>query len=198
MKLVYIHGHGASKDSFNFLRLVVGGDAICLEYDSDNGFAKNEVLMIDALKGDFDVFFVAHSQGGNYALRLADILGERCLGAVTMGTPYGGSESALWLNLSFPQQLYRDIHPGATPITRGRKISLHSGVKWTAIVSTKGHSQMMLAANDGVVTSDSMRDRRGVTFVEVATTHHEVVQNLEVAEIIKTAIAEVEALQVAA
>lgn len=193
MKLVFIHGHGASADSFNFIRSEIGGDALCLEYDSKHGFAANLAGMALQLQDESDLFFVAHSLGGLYALHLAGKLGDRVKGAVTMGTPYGGSESALWLNLSFPQQLYKDIHSSATPVTQGRDIKLHASCVWTAIISTLGHSQMMSAANDGVVTLNSMRDRRGAQFIEVESNHHEVIQSRHSVEIIKATLREVAA-----
>lgn len=189
MKLVYLHGHGASADSFNFIDAALArsrGD-IFMEYDSKNGFSENLGDMIEHLRGDFKVFFIAHSLGGLYALHLAGEMGPRVAGAVTMGTPYGGSESALALNFISPQRIYRDIHPTAWPITRGRQINLH-GKPWTAIVSTKGHSQLMTAANDGVVTDISMRDRRGATFADVASNHHEIIQSRHSLAIIQAAI----------
>lgn len=193
MKLIFIHGHGASADSFNFIRSEIAGhDAICLEYDSKYGFAANLAGMALQLHGESDLFFVAHSLGGLYALHLAGKLGERVKGAVTMGTPYGGSESALALNFFFPQQLYCDIHPTATPITQGREIKLHDACNWTAIVTTKGHSNLMAAANDGVVTDNSMRDRRGAHFIEVESTHHESLLSRRSVEIIRAALSDVE------
>lgn len=192
MQLVYLHGHGASSDSFNFIHSEIGSDALFLEYDSKHGFASNLADMLGALEGAGDLFVVAHSLGGLYALHLADKLGEQVKGAVTMATPYGGSESALALNVFWPQQLYRDIHPTATPVTQGRSIQLQCN--WTAIVTTRGHSNMMAAANDGIVTRDSMRNRRGARFVEVESNHHEVVQSRHSVDIIKAALGEISAV----
>lgn len=204
MKLVYIHGHGATNDSWRWLRLQLGEfESEMLSYDSQHGFSSNLAEMAYALEDDSDVFFVAHSWGGEYALHLADLMGDRCLGAVTMATPYGGCEAALALNIALvlnlraPNQLYADAHPNAHPVTQGRAIEL-GGRHWTAIVTTKGHSNLMGAANDGVVTAASMRNRRGARFIEVESNHHEVVQSCHALEIIKAAIAEVEELQVAA
>jgi pimeloyl-ACP methyl ester carboxylesterase len=189
MKLIYLHGHGASSDSFNFIRSEINGhDEICLEYDSKNGFAANLAAMVEQLKDASDIFFIAHSLGGLYALHLADKLGDRVIGAVTMATPYGGSASAIALNFISPQQIYKDIHPVAGPIMQGRNIDLHAPHHWTAIVTTKGHSQLMPAANDGIVTIDSMRNRRGVKFIEVEANHHEVTQSRHSVGIIKAAL----------
>lgn len=192
MKLVYLHGHGASNDSFNYIRSqVTGYDEICISYDSSSGFATNKKAMVSRLAGEGEIFIIAHSLGGLYALHLADALSEQVIGAVTMATPYGGSESALALNFFMPAQIYKDIHPAAFPITSGKEIILH-GKMWTAIISTKGHSQLMMAANDGIVTLDSMRARNGARFIEVPSNHHEVVQSRQSVEIIKNAIKEAE------
>ena len=191
MKLVYLHGHGASTDSFNFIRSEIAGHAeICLEYDSKNGFSSNLAAMVGQLKGTTNIFFIAHSLGGLYALHLADQLGNRVVGAATMATPYGGSGSALALNFLSPQQIYKDIHPAAKPIAQGRKIDLRNR-PWTAIVTTLGHSHLMMSANDGVVTRDSMRDRCGAQFVEVESNHFEVIQSRHSVNVIKAAISAV-------
>lgn len=200
MVIVYIHGHGASADSFNFIRSQLKAKKeLCLAYDSHKGFDPNLADMLFTLRDEQKIFFVVHSLGGVYARHLADKLGSRVLGAVSMGTPYGGSESAWLLNLFHPQQLYRDIHPSASPITQGLKIDLckscnrksddcSSTCNWVAIVTTKGHSQLMLAANDGVVTQSSMRNVRGVRFVEIDSNHHEIVQSMKSVDVIRETI----------
>jgi pimeloyl-ACP methyl ester carboxylesterase len=187
MTIVYIHGHGATPNSFNFLRENIKGDSISLEYDSTDGFAGNLARMFDEIKNFDRVFFIGHSLGGLYALHLAFALGERALGGVTMATPYGGSSAALMLSMMFPQQLYRDINPTAAPIIDGIKINL-AGLPWTAIITMKGHSKFMATANDGVVTQVSMRARSGAKFVEVQSNHHEVTQSYASLSIIKDAI----------
>jgi pimeloyl-ACP methyl ester carboxylesterase len=191
MKIALIHGHGASADSFNFLRSELDAEFIALEYDSKDGFAANLADMALQLEDEPRVFFVAHSLGGLYALHLSEQLGARALGAVTMATPYAGSEVALALNMFCPSQIYRDIHPTAAPITQGRDIKPHG--PWTAIISTKGHSQLMAAANDGIVSRDSMYSRRGARFIEVESNHHEVTQSRRSVEIIRAALLEVAA-----
>lgn len=192
MKIAYIHGNGASAESFNFIKSELShADFIDLEYDSRNGFAANLAGMARQLEGEGRIFFVAHSLGGLYALHLADRIGARALGAVTMATPFGGSEVALALNMFSPQQLYRDIHSTALPVMQGFRITPH-GI-WTAIVSTKGHSHLMAAANDGVVSLDSMYSRAGARFIEVKSSHNEVVQSRRSVEIIRAAVLEVAA-----
>lgn len=188
LKICLIHGHGASSESFNYIRSQLDHEAIDIEYDSAHGFEANLAGMSRRLVDEPRIFFIAHSLGGLYALHLADQMGERAIGAVTMATPYAGSEAALALNYIWPQQLYKDIHTTARPITQARDMAPRP--HWTAIVSTKGHSQLMAAANDGVVTMDSMCARAGARVVRVHSTHHEIVLSRQSLEIIQAAIAE--------
>jgi pimeloyl-ACP methyl ester carboxylesterase len=191
MNIVYIHGNAASADSFNFIRMHLAEyNAILLEYDSKNGFHNNYKEMLRKLQGIDDIFFVAHSLGGIYALHLANELPDRVLGAVTMSTPYGGSEEAKFAKYMLPfNQVLRDIHPHSMPIAQANAYKvLHP---WINIVSTKGHSPLMIAANDGVVTQDSMRYRRDITLIEVESSHYEIVLSQEAVDIIKKAIGDV-------
>jgi pimeloyl-ACP methyl ester carboxylesterase len=194
MQIVFIHGNGASSDSFNYIKsqfsvFDINVDefhefCIDLEYDSDNGFYNNLFTMFEKIKEYDEIFFIGHSLGGLYALHLAHILKDKVIGGVTMGTPYGGSKSALLLNMVCPQQLYNDISPYSKPIIDGKLIKLHPSIDWTAIVTTKGHSKLMMEPNDGVVTIESMYDRKDANFIEVNSTHHEILLSDEAADII--------------
>ncbi|MDP3841066.1 MAG: hypothetical protein Q8Q81_00520 [Oxalobacteraceae bacterium] len=191
MNLVYIHGANASPDSFNFIRMGLGDSAggigLALEYDSADGFFNNLQSMRAQLAGIDDIFFIAHSLGGIYALHLAQLLAERVLGAVTLATPYGGSQAAQWIKWLLPcSQLLRDIHPHSAPILQAQRIRLQQ--PWTNIVTTGGHSPLMAAANDGVVTAVSMRCRSDIALVEVAANHYEVVLSHHALTIIRAAL----------
>lgn len=191
MNIVYIHGNGASPDCFDYLRGQLHRyDDIVLEYDSANGFYRNCEAMLDQLEDIGEIFFIAHSLGGIYALHLANELDDRVLGAVTMSTPYGGSEAAEMLRHIMPfNQLLQDIHPASAPIREGNGFSIRR--PWTNIVSLKGHSLFIPLANDGVVTHDSMRHRRDIRLVEVESDHYEVVEHQATATIISQALGEI-------
>lgn len=191
MNLVYIHGNHATADSFNFIRSKLPGhNDILLEYDSNHGFYTNHAAMLACLDGLDDVFFVAHSLGGIHALHLADELGSRVIGGVTMSTPYGGSEAAEMVACLLPfSQVLQDIRPRSAPIVAGRDISL--AVPWTNLVSTSGSSPFMLAANDGVVTLGSMRNRSDIQLVDIECNHFEIVLNQKAVAVIEQEIAAV-------
>jgi pimeloyl-ACP methyl ester carboxylesterase len=185
MNLVYIHGNHATADSFNFIRNhLPGHNDILLEYDSGQGFYSNHASMLERLDGLDELFFIAHSLGGIHALHLAHELGKRVVGGVTMSTPYGGSEAAEMVACLLPfSQVLRDIKPHSAPIIAGREIIL--SVPWTNLVSTAGGSPFMLAANDGVVTHDSMRHRADIRLVDVDCNHFEIVLNPHALGVIK-------------
>lgn len=190
MNIVYIHGNGASASSFNYLRnQLLEYDSIVLEYESAHGFYHNLERMLDRLKDMRDIFFVAHSLGGIYALHLANTLADRVIGGVTMSTPYGGSEAAELVKYILPfNRVIQEIRPRSAPIKDANDLPvLHP---WTNIVTLKGHSPFMAAANDGVVTRDSMRYRTDMRLVEVLSNHYEVVLSDEVVGIIQAAIEE--------
>jgi pimeloyl-ACP methyl ester carboxylesterase len=192
MNIVFIHGHRATATSFNFLATqLIGHHRIFLEYDSMKGFYRNHVEMTEALQGINDIFFVAHSLGGIHALHLATELQYRVLGAVTMSTPYGGSEAAELLLYLMPfEQVLQDIQPQGTPIMVSRKFRIIR--PWTNIVSVSGNSAFMISPNDGVVTLKSMQYRDDMKLVQVACNHYEILQSFESLRIIRNAIAEVE------
>lgn len=188
MTLVYIHGANASPASFNFLRQNLGGNDLVLEYDSANGFFNNLAAMRARLAGVDDVFFIAHSLGGIYALHLAHLLPfDQVCGAVTLATPYGGSQAAQWAKWLLPNsQLLRDIQPHSAPIRHGNAIEVRH--PWTGIVTTEGCSSLMMAANDGVVTTASMRHRKDIVLVDVPANHYEVVLSHYAVAVIRVAL----------
>jgi len=173
MKLVYIHGANATSESFNYIRSKIG-DGIDVNYDSRNGFENNLKDMLAQLKNIKDIFFVAHSLGGIYALHLANAIPKQVLGAVTISTPYGGAEVADYAQYFLPfSRLMRDIGPSSWAMRQTDCIKIQH--PWTNIVTLKGQSPFIIAPNDGVVTIDSMRHHADMELVEVYYNHYEVV-----------------------
>lgn len=191
MNLVYIHGNHQSGDSFNFIRSQLWQyESTVLEYESQNGFFHNHQAMLDDIGHLDKIFFIAHSLGGIHALHLANELVEKVVGGVTLSTPYGGSKAAEVVQFFLPfSKVVKDIQPLSRPIVQGQEFILPQ--PWVNVVSTEGHSPFMAAANDGVVTHDSMRHRGDMAVVEVATNHYEVLLNYEVTEVIRNTIAQV-------
>jgi len=173
MKLVYIHGANATSESFNYVRSKIG-DGIDVNYDSRNGFENNLKDMLAQLENIKNIFFVAHSLGGIYALHLANTIPKQVLGAVTISTPYGGAEVADYAQYFLPfSRLMRDIGPSSWAMRQADRIKIQH--PWTNIVTLKGQSPFIIAPNDGVVTIDSMRHHADMELVEVYYNHYEVV-----------------------
>ena len=188
MKLVYIHGASATADSFNYIREHVSHDDMVIEYDSADGFTRNLAMMKEMLKDIEDIFFVAHSLGGIYAIHLAQHFTDTVLGAVTISTPYGGSKSADYAKFFLPfSRLLRDIGPHSEPMVLADKIKITH--PWTNIVTTLGASPFMTEPNDGVVTLASMRKHsRDMTLVDLDHNHYEVVMSMKTINVIKDKI----------
>ena len=186
MKLVYIHGASATSESFNYIRSKLG-DGIAVNYDSRNGFENN----LDAIKEQIgktkDVFFIAHSLGGIYALHLANAIPKQVIGAVTLSTPYGGAEVADVAKYFLPfSRLMRDIGPSSWVMKQANNIKIQH--PWTNVVTVRGQSPFMAEANDGVVTIASMKHHADMELVEVDYNHYEVVLSDQIVDIIKERI----------
>jgi pimeloyl-ACP methyl ester carboxylesterase len=183
MNLVYIHGANATSESFNYIKSKLG-PGLDLNYDSRHGFENNLKDMQAMLSGHSDLVFVAHSLGGVYSLYLANLMPTLVLGAVTLSTPYGGAEVADYAKYFLPfSRLMRDICPNSWVMKQANRIKIQH--PWTNIVTVKGQSPFILAANDGVVTITSQRHHRDMELVEVDYNHYEVVLSDHVIELIK-------------
>jgi pimeloyl-ACP methyl ester carboxylesterase len=192
MNIIYVHGNQSTGQSFNFIRSHLASHAsLVLEYDSQNGFYRNHHDMLERIKHVEDIFFIGHSLGGIHALHLANALVDNVLGAVTLSTPYGGSKAAEMVQFLLPfNKVVQDIQPLSAPILEANAFPVAQ--PWVNIVTTAGHSPFMPAANDGVVTLESMRHRQDIRVIEVASNHYEVLLNYEAVRIIKYTIEEVE------
>jgi len=187
MKLVYIHGASATSESFNYIRSKIGGTDMTVNYDSRNGFENNLAAIKEQIGKTKDVFFVAHSLGGIYALHLANAIPKQVLGAVTLSTPYGGAEVAEFAKFFLPfSRLMRDIGPSSWAMKEARNIKIQH--PWTNVVTVKGQSPFMAEANDGVVTIASMKHHDDMELVEVDYNHYEVVLSDTIVDIIKERI----------
>jgi len=185
MLLVYIHGASATSESFNYIRQHIKGKELPINYDSRNGFERNLEVMKELLSAQKDMFFIAHSLGGIYAIHLAQEFPNQVLGAITLSTPYGGAEVADVAKYFLPySRLLKDIGPTSWAMKKARTLNINH--KWTNIVTTQGSAPWIPAPNDGVVTISSQRSRNDIMeIVEVDCNHYEVVLNDQVIKLIK-------------
>jgi pimeloyl-ACP methyl ester carboxylesterase len=184
MILVYIHGASATSESFNYIREHIGGVDIVVNYDSRNGFENNLKAIQEQLGTTKDIFFIAHSLGGIYAIHLANAIPKQVLGAVTLSTPYGGAEVADVAKYFLPfSRLLRDIGPSSWAMKQAHKIKIQH--PWTNVVTVKGQSPFMHEPNDGVVSIVSQQHHIDMELLEVDYNHYEVVLSEHVVGIIK-------------
>lgn len=187
MKIVYIHGASATSESFNYIRTHIGGDDMVVNYDSRNGFENNLADIKKQIGEIKDVFFIAHSLGGVYALHLANAIPDQVLGAVSLSTPYGGAEVAEFAKYFLPfSRLMRDIGPSSWVMQQARRIKLQH--PWTNVITMKGQSPFIVEPNDGVVTISSMKHHADMELIEVGYNHYEVVLSDQIVQIIKERI----------
>lgn len=185
-KIVYIHGANATGESFNFIRQNIRRSDLVLEYNSAHGFVDNLKDMQNALRDEPSVFFVAHSLGGIYAMHLAHHNPKRVTGAVTISTPYGGSEVAKLVRWFLPfSRLMRDIGPDDYPMRHTNQITLPCA--WTNIVTISGACPFITEPNDGVVTHKSMRHHADkMALIDIPLNHYEILLSKRTVNIIKS------------
>lgn len=193
MKIIYIHGANSSHETFNHIREHVRGDDYAVDYSCQKHFADNLERLADTIGLFKDkIFFIGHSLGGLYALHLYERFRDRVVGAVTISTPFGGSEVAQLLKWVLPgDPLLQDIAPSAWPVRSSRKIRID--IPWTNVVSTVGGAKWVGGENDGVVTLSSMKFRSDMELIEVPINHYEVVLHAKTIAIIKDRIAKAKA-----
>jgi pimeloyl-ACP methyl ester carboxylesterase len=140
--------------------------------------------MLTTLINIKDIAFISHSLGGIYALHISHAIPNQVLGAVTLSTPYGGAEVADYAQYFLPfSRLMRDIGPSSWAMKQAKKIKIQH--PWTNIVTVKGQSPFILAANDGVVTITSQKHHEDMELVLVDYNHYEVVLADPVIDIIQ-------------
>lgn len=191
MKYLYIHGANATSQSFNFIKEHIRGSNISIDYNCSLGFEHNLKVMYDTVKDHKNLFCIAHSMGGIYALHLANMLPANFMGAVTIATPYNGSsvaEIAKWL---FPYyRLIHDIVPDSKMIKTTNAIPVMH--PWTQIVTTAGHVPWLVHPNDGIVSIASMKSRLDIEMIEVNLNHYEVMVSNDTVKIIKNKVKEID------
>lgn len=184
MKYLYIHGANATGTSFNYIRKNIGGDDIVLEYNSSNGFKSNLESMISELNEKQELFVIAHSLGGLYAVNLANKFPGLIKGALTLATPYGGSNIAGFASIMMPHsKLLRDITPTSDVIRSTAEIKIT--VPWCQVITTRGNVPWLLSPNDGVITRESMTNRSDIEYVEMDSNHYEIVLDPRTLDLIR-------------
>jgi len=187
MKLVFIHGATASNRSFAYIDSQLQRESIYLNYDRGRSAGYNLECMKERLtETTSDLYYVTHSLGGIYAIYLQDSV-PNSVAAVSLATPFNGSEIATWSRLFVPHYaLFKDITPDSSFISESKCINIR--IPWTQFVTTVGDVPWLVGDNDGIVTRKSMMCRDDVDYIEVDRNHYEIVQSQRVVDFINTHI----------
>lgn len=191
MKYLYIHGANATSTSFTYIREHLRGSSIDIDYNCSTGFEHNLKNMYNHIKDTKNIFVIAHSMGGIYALHLANMLPENFVGAVTISTPYGGANVAEIAKWIFPfYKLIHDIVPDGKFIKSASALPvIHP---WTQIVTVSGHVPWIMQQNDGIVSIPSMKCRTDMQQIELHLNHYEVMVSPQTVKVIKNKVKEVD------
>jgi len=184
---ILIHGANASSQSWNYIKTFIKGECVAVDYSSNDGFDANLIelkQLADNIIGP--IVILGHSLGGIYAMHLAGYLGDRCLAAVSMSTPFGGSGLADWAKLMYPwHKLFKDVGYRSKPIVESKKIAATITTPWLQIVTTKGNVPWIPADNDGVVTLKSQQCIGTLPQVTLFSNHYEVLIHPTTVELVR-------------
>ena len=183
--IVWLHGAGQSSMSFNYLRMILPDwPTTLIDYSSTHSFYHNLDLICDVVCDTGPLFVIGHSLGGIYGLHLTQCC--NVVGGVSISTPFKGSSAADWAKYIVPKYpLFRDVGPKSKPMIEANKIPIN--IPWTQVISTTGEVPYIKSPNDGVVTIESMEQRKNdMECVYVDNTHYEVMCSDDVAQIFKT------------
>jgi pimeloyl-ACP methyl ester carboxylesterase len=175
MKLLYIHGANSSGASWNYVRDKIKRDDLVLNYSCSESFYTNLRAMKKQLVKD-EWFIIGHSLGGIYGLHLSEYLKDRCRGAVSISSPFGGSQLADVAGLLMPWlTFFHDVGTCSKPVLEAQEIAHKITCEWTHIVTTDGHAAYIPGKNDGVVSITSqMAHTEKMKVVKVQANHYEI------------------------
>lgn len=192
----FIHGANASPASFNYIKDALKHDPefkeyflVDVSYDCQENLASTVKALAASAPKDRQFYIIGHSLGGVIASAVAQRIKHFDLpcnihGVITMGSPFGGSESVDYLQWLYPQyHLFRSIN------TRNRLIldlkATGAVVPTLSLVTTSGNNPLFPTANDGVVTVASQRALPRAKYIQVPYNHFEVLVNEETVDHIK-------------
>jgi pimeloyl-ACP methyl ester carboxylesterase len=178
----YIHGAGASENSFNWLRAQLPSHRACfLHYSTTDPASDSINRLVARIEREREpVTVIGHSLGGVIAracaaeTRFVDRL-------VTMCAPFGGIRHAAMMAMFSPSPLYRDLSEYSPLLIDVRRSRL--AVPHLAIVASNG-LPVSSETNDGVVTLSSQTAIQGQDYINFGLNHFEVLLSPQVAETI--------------
>ena len=182
MKIWYIHGANATPASFTYIKsLLPSHTVIDVVYDASDPLRETVSKLAEMI--DDDIHIVSHSLGGIIAVALSQQCPNHVKTVTTMGTPFGGSDTASKLRLLFPFSMFlRNISLGSPVLNTVRKIGVV--VPTLTIVTSAGSNPFDTKKGDGVVSVESQLALSGSEVLHVNLNHFEVLLDANVARTI--------------
>ena len=194
--VVFIHGSGQSKLSFNFLEIFLPEhNLLNLEYNVQEDpevIVKRFKFLIDQHLGDNPFSIIAHSYGCVLSARLLDLY-KNIDHLFALSSPWGGSRTAKWLAMVFrTSNLFATMNPGSeflTSIANGKSEIPITNIVTAGTGSGNALAGLGSAPNDGLLTIETQK-KVPVGFVNtknitVDLSHNEVLLSMEIVDIIK-------------
>jgi len=182
MRVVYIHGATATERKFAYIQKNINvKNPIYINYNSKDANAQENLEFLketlrEQMRPNDKLFYIMHSLGGIYGIYLQEEFPYNSSQAVSLATPFGGSEVAQWGRWFAPQyQLFADIVPTSRFISNSRKIKI--SIPWKQVITTTGDVPLIAGKNDGIVTMESMMCRDDVDYYAIDRNHYEIVQS---------------------
>lgn len=183
MKILYIHGAGASPLSFKYISEHIDIPALFMEYNLQNSLSENIILTKDFIKDEKDIICIGHSMGGLIAAGIKNCNSVKKI--ITISAPLGGVSGSTMLALFYPRtSIFKDLISYGPSLSSIRKNSESVNKPHIAIVSTHGFD-FISHQNDCVVSVASQMAWQTPEYHKINLNHFEVLMSDETIAIIK-------------
>jgi pimeloyl-ACP methyl ester carboxylesterase len=186
--VVFLHGAWASPSCFNFIRSQLPTHrAILPEYDFGPALYDTVQLVacfVNQHLAYSNYILIGHSLGGvlGYQLALDD---PRCIGLITISSPFGGSVHAATLhNIIAPWPPKTDLVPNSEFLTQIKRNKLQC--PGMSLISTGGKMPLFNEPNDNVVSVATQVASPIQNQIYIPATHTEILQHEETTQAIRT------------
>ncbi len=183
MKVWFIHGAQCSSRSFVWLKEQLPQyEAVDIDYSTEVSVSTTVRELVEQANAETEPFdIIGHSLGGLIAVAIAQ-KSPMVRRVVTMGSPFGGSQVAVFLRFFKPNSLMDDIQPFSPFLLRLRNRAIKVPV--LSLVTTGGQSSLIGGRNDGIVSVASQTAISGPEFIETSANHSEVLLSYETVDAI--------------
>ena len=197
--IVFVHGSGQSKLSYNFINMwLPEHDELCLEYSTQENptlIVKRFKFLLDQKFDGEPIHIVAHSYGCLISSLLASEY-KNVQTFIALSSPWAGSRAAKWLNMVFRESgLFGNTKPGSELLTTVSNLKFDFPISNIVSTGTKSSGNALAGmgqANDGLLTVETQRNIpesfTNVETIDLTLSHNELLMAPDVVEIIKDKI----------